>query len=342
MARHKSSGRRARRGKVIVLLAFALTAVVGFTALAADGGLLLEHRRQTQSAADVAAMAAAIDLFTNYNQNQGVDVGGTAAARAREAAAVQGFTDGVAGTSVQVNIPPLSGDHAGMAAHAEVIIDYPQPRYFSGIFGTAPTHVRGRAVARGRMTFGKNGILVLDPSVSEALKANGTGTISVVGADVIVNSNDPQAVGGDGSGAILVDTGGAFDLTGGIKANTTLIGTVNNNQQPTPDPLAYIPEPPLPSASLTVKGIQPTNPTAAPYLAALGLQAKNVNGQVYVLDPGRYDKMPNFNNGDVVILRQASDNSQQGVYYLNGCGFTSTGATVVMDPTGGTTGGLML
>jgi hypothetical protein len=44
----------------------------------------------------------------------------------------------------------------------------------------------------------------------------------------------------------------------------------------------------------------------------------------------------------VVILKQASANSQEGVYYLNGSGFTSTGATVVMDPTGATTGGIML
>src|SRR5437762_14142504 len=95
MARHESSGRRARRGNVIVLLAVALTAVVGFTALAADGGLLLEHRRQVQGAADVAAMAAAIDLYTNFNQNKGLDVNGTAVTRAKEAAAAQGFTDGV-------------------------------------------------------------------------------------------------------------------------------------------------------------------------------------------------------------------------------------------------------
>src|SRR5438045_1438289 len=97
MARHDPSGRRKRAGKVIALLALSLTGVVGYVAIAADGGLMLEHRRQVQGAADVASLAAAIDLYTNFRQNQGLDPGGTAAARAREAATAQGFTHGVAG-----------------------------------------------------------------------------------------------------------------------------------------------------------------------------------------------------------------------------------------------------
>jgi hypothetical protein len=334
------SSRRKRAGKVIVLLALSLVAVVGAVALAADGGLLLENRRQVQGAADTGAMAAAIDLYKNFNANQGLDPSGTAAARAREATAAAGFADGVNGVVVTVNIPPKTGEHVGEAGYVEVIVDYPQPRFFARIFGANPNHVAARTVARGRLTTGKVGILVLDLTLSESLKANGTGTITVSNADIIVNSSDPQATGGDGQGAILTDYGGAFQLTGGVKANTTLIGTVHYNQPPTPDPLAYIPEPTLPSQTLQAR--QANNPTAAPYLLALGLTAQAVTGQVYVLEPGRYDRLPNFTNGDVVILKQASANSQQGVYYLNGSGFTSTGATVVMDPTGATTGGLML
>jgi hypothetical protein len=341
MARH-AYARGQRRGKVIVMLALSLTAVVGYVALAADGGLLVEHRRQVQNASDMGAMAAAIDLYTNWRTNAGLDSSGSAAARAKEAVAAQGFVDGVSGVSVVVNIPPLSGPHTGEAGYAEVIVDYPQPRYFAGIFGSAPTHLRARAVARGRLTTGHNGILVLDLSVSESLKANGTGTVTVNNADIIVNSNDPQAVGGDGTGAILKDVGGAFQLTGGVKANATLVGTINYNQPPTPDPLAYLPEPPLPANAQTAKGVKPNSGSVATYLSALNLDPKSISGSVYVLDPGRYDKLPNFTNGDVVILRQASANSQEGVYYLNGSGFTSNGATVVMDPTGGTTGGVML
>jgi hypothetical protein len=337
------SSREPRSGKVLVLLAFSLIAVVGAVALAADGGLMLDNRRQVQSAADAAALAAAIDLFTNYQTNQGTDPQGTAAARAQEAASAQGFTNGVNGVSVQVNIPPQSGDHVGLAGHAEVIVNYPQPRYFGGVFGSSATNISARAVARGRLWRFQTGILVLDLTASESLKVNGTGSVYVNGADVIVNSTNSQAVGGDGQGTTLTDVGGAFDLSGGIKTNTNIAGTINYNRIPTPDPLAYLPEPSLPSVSISVKGMSPNSSAAQPYLQALNLTAKQVNGQVYVLDPGRYDNLPNFTNGDVVILKQASDNSsQQGVYYLNGSGFTTNGATVVMDPTGATTGGLML
>src|SRR5262249_25314502 len=82
------------------------------------------------------------------------------------------------------------------------------------------------------------------------------------------------------------------------------------------------------------------NPKVSGYVTALGIDPTTINGQVYVLDPGRYDKMPNFTSGDVVILKQASANSANGIYYLNDSGFTSTGATIRMDP--GTTGGVML
>src|SRR3954466_13810014 len=101
MPPHESSGRGKRRGKVIALLALSLTAVVASVALAADGGLLLEHRRQVQGAGDMASLAAAIDLYTNFRLNQGLDPKDSARDRAREAAAAQGFTHGVAGVTVE-------------------------------------------------------------------------------------------------------------------------------------------------------------------------------------------------------------------------------------------------
>ncbi len=49
---------RPQKGQTLVLFAFALIALVGFTALAADGGRLLSLRRKTKMAADAGAMAA--------------------------------------------------------------------------------------------------------------------------------------------------------------------------------------------------------------------------------------------------------------------------------------------
>src|SRR5262249_31596850 len=65
------------------------------------------------------------------------------------------------------------------------------------------------------------------------------------------------------------------------------------------------------------------------------------------LTPGRYTTLPNFAAGDTVILKQEFDstgtiniNNANGIYYLDGTGFTSTGANIIMDST--TSGGLMI
>jgi hypothetical protein len=338
--RRSSPGQVVRPGKVVVLAALFIIPIMGAVAVSVEGGLMLDHRRQLQAATDAAALAAAESLFSNYQSYKGADTNGSAATAAKASAAANGYNNDGTNSTVTVNVPPLSGDHVGQLGYAEVLIQYNQPRYFSRVFGSTSMPIKARAVARGMWAASRMGILVLDPSVSESLKANGGGTVQVANADLIVNSNDPGSVGSDGTGSIIKVTNATADLTGGLKSNTSIQGGIAWNQPPTPDPLAYLTPPPLPSTVLTATKYSANNATAKPYLQALGLQAKDVN-QVYILEPGRYDRMPNFGNGDVVILQEASYNNQKGVYYLNNSGFTSTGATIAMDPTGATTGGLM-
>ena len=47
------------RGQVLVLLVLALVGLLGFTALAIDGGMVYSDRRTAQNAADAAALAGA-------------------------------------------------------------------------------------------------------------------------------------------------------------------------------------------------------------------------------------------------------------------------------------------
>ena len=54
-----------------------------------------------------------------------------------------------------------------------------------------------------------------------------------------------------------------------------------------------------------------------------------------MLYSGRKPKSPTSPPGDVVILKQAS--VDDGIYYIDGGGFKSTGATITMD---GSTSGL--
>jgi hypothetical protein len=341
MVRARSSHRPAgRAGKIVVLVALALVPVVAFVAMGTDGGLLLDNRRHLQAAADSAALSAAGSLFENCVAYQGLDTpSGAAAAAARAASAGAGYTDGVNAT-VTVNIPPLTGDHVGVAGYAEVVIEYDQPRYFSGIFGSDTIPVKARAVARGRWSTFRDGILVLNLTQKLALKINGNGIVGSTGADVIVNSNDPSAIGSDGTNATISVSNGDLVTRGGVAPNTTLIGALVQTNTITPDPLAYLPQPTLPNAAQQANKVNPNSAGASTYLQAMAMTVPN-GGKMYVLSPGRYDSLPNFTSSDIVILQQASAGNG-GIYYLNGCGLTSTGATIVMDPTGQTTGGVML
>ena len=160
--------------------------------------------------------------------------------------------------------------------------------------------------------------MVLDPSAKDALIASGNGGLTVTGgsagtdgAAVIVNSNDMTAAAATGGGGL---TAPQFEITGDYTG--TLNGDVETGVPPSPDPLRNLPEP-----SVTEAGKMTTR--------NLG----NGNKE-YTLTPGYYNKLPNFNTGDVVILQQG------GIYSIDGGGFKSTGATIIMDPN--TSGGVMI
>jgi type II secretory pathway pseudopilin PulG len=311
-----------RRGTVVVLVAILLVVLLGILAIALDGGVLLDDRRRLQGVADAAAQAAANELFRNYptitsSSSSAADPGGTAAAAALASAAENGYPNGGA-VNVTVNIPPTSGPFTGQRGMAEVILTYQQPRFFSRIWGSTDLTVSARAVGRGLWKESKIGILVLDPTQQNSLDASGTGGVTVTGgASVIVDSNDPaSAARVTGGGGISAPD---FEITGG--ANGPLNGVVHTGQQPQPDPLRNLPVPAVPpDGTMTVVNLGQGN-------------------KQYTLTPGRYNNLPNFSAGDVVILKQASAGNG-GIYYLDGGGLKSTGATIIMDPL--TTGGVML
>ena len=52
--------RRSESGQVFVILVLVLLGLIGFTALAVDGGMVYSERRRAQNAADAGALAAAL------------------------------------------------------------------------------------------------------------------------------------------------------------------------------------------------------------------------------------------------------------------------------------------
>ncbi|MEN6449675.1 MAG: pilus assembly protein TadG-related protein [Thermoguttaceae bacterium] len=312
-----------RRGTVLVLVTVSLVAILGVLALVLDGGLLRDDHRRVQGACDAAALAAATELFINYpaivaSGYSDVDPGGKAAAAALASAAANGYSSGEGQAVVAVDIPPSSGPFVGRAGYVEVRITCRQQRVFSQVFGSGALPVTGRAVARGRWGGSGIGIIVLDPVAKSSLNASGSGGVTVRGgAGVIVDSNSGEAAVVTGGGGI---TAADFEITGSYAG--VLNGSVTTGVPASPDPLRYLPEPPAPpNGQMTV-----TN---------LGTGSKR-----YTLTPGRYTTLPNFQSGDEVVLQQASANGAGGIYYIDGGGLKSTGATITMDPN--TSGGVMI
>src|SRR4029450_4312907 len=177
--RQREQHRPSRRGAIVVLVAFCLTLVLAFVAIAIDGGGLLEQRRQAQATADAAALAAANSMFGKYSKEVRTAVHGSAAPAARAVAAANGYSNNGTNSIVTVQTSPqpyTDGPNQGLPlpkGYVEVTVQYNQPRYFSAIIGTGAIPVKARAVARGRWEPSMVGIHVLDLYAKGALNSVG-------------------------------------------------------------------------------------------------------------------------------------------------------------------------
>jgi hypothetical protein len=325
-----------RRGITIPAVALLLTGLLGVTALAIDGGVLVADRRHAQAAADAAALAAAIDLYGNYLSNLGADTGGAAATSATKTATDNGFTQGVNGTTVTVNIPPLSGPYKGLSGYAEVFITMQQKRYFSSIFGSGDMPVSVRAVAQGTRSPRNNGVIILDPTGSNDLSTTAAGDVTVLGGNMIVNSSDPKGGTISNTGNIeaenLYFTGNPGYGTSNAGKFIATDGQIYSSQAPTPDPLKNLPAPDMPV--LTFKNVNISNlptKTIAQGGAVPGWPDPNNLTNGWILPAGTY-------SGGIHISDNNSAHTytlQSGIFYFTGGGFTlSANAAVKSEPDG--------
>ena len=321
-----------RRGMVAPTVALLLVGLVGVTAITIDGGLLMADRRHAQAAADAAALAAAIDLFTNYTKNYGADTGGTAATSATKTATDNGFTDGVNGDKVTVNIPPKSGPFTKRPGYAEVLITMKQRRFFSAIFGSGDLSVAVRAVAVGTKSSKNNGVIILDPTGSNDCTATASGDITIKGGDLIVDSNDIKGGTTSNTGNVIADniyfTGNPGYYSSNSGRFEAVNGKIYSSQAPTPDPLKDLPPPDQPATvykNVNISGL-PKVGGAVP-----GWPDPNNLTNGWVLPAGTY-------SGGIHI----SDNNkahtytlQSGIFYFTGGGFTLSANAAVKNEADG-------
>jgi hypothetical protein len=256
---------------VAAQVALGFTALMAVLALLVDGGLVYAERRHAQATADAAALAAASDLYANWNTNVGTDPNGTAKTSALNVAYSNGYTNDGTTSAVTINISPANysgGPHAGTAlpaGYAEATVTWYQPRGLSAIWGTATIPISARAVARGvaasgtGTTSGPPGILLLKPS-GTALSGRGKAKVDVAdpsdytgtSASVSVNSTGPNAVAMTGSGRVSAPSIFVAQSGGSTSGLTASAGGVNTGATPFADPLSYLP---VPSTSNPPSGI---------------------------------------------------------------------------------------
>ena len=124
----KGSGRDQERGQILVLFTLAVVVIIGMVGLVLDGGSAFAQRRDEQSVADLAAVAGA----TAYLNTPGTAAAKAGAAEnaARAVATANGYTDGVDGTAVQVNVVGYS-----IFANVGVGLTGKHRNNFSGLVG---------------------------------------------------------------------------------------------------------------------------------------------------------------------------------------------------------------
>src|SRR5712671_5122554 len=116
--------RSSSAGQTTVVVAAALTVLLGCAGLAVDIGNLRNTRQRMQTAADSAAIAAVEGMQTDQWSQYG-----------QKDATSNGFKDGSNGVSVSITNPPASGAYKGNAQYVQVAISEPAPTYFLRVLG---------------------------------------------------------------------------------------------------------------------------------------------------------------------------------------------------------------
>jgi hypothetical protein len=241
-------------GQIMVLVTFAMISLIGFTALAIDGGQLYLERRRAQNAADQAAFAAALEKIQDGDWN--------AAGFAR--AADNGFdNDGVTNT-VTINNPPTSGAYSGDEKFIQVNIDSTPDTAFLQLIYTGPIAVHAGAVIRAEGSFFRsspmmgNAVVTIvncvesdGHSLSFAGGGNSGGIVTIDGG-IFINSTestgDDCALDPPNIGYGIVSDGpitsvGSHDYSEESMIQPVPINIGFNNGNPITDPLASVPEP---------------------------------------------------------------------------------------------------
>lgn len=196
------------KGQALILITFAMIGLVGFGALAIDGGRVLSDRRHAQNAADGAAYAAALA------SGKGQDL--TTAAQIR--ATSNGYDGGDMSDVTITAVNTASGVCPSTGKDITVTIVSDVPTSFARVLGRTLVQNTVTATARacdpinGAPFYG-NAIVSLRPT-GNGFDAHGTPDWFITGGGIFVNSNSASAATCGGSAGVNAPSVTAVGGTG--------------------------------------------------------------------------------------------------------------------------------
>jgi len=311
---------REEDGQTFVMTALCASVLIGFTGLALDVGIAYHAKRNLQTAADDAAIAAAL----NYQYV----VGGDPTAAAKAAA----LKNGVAGTYVSVNSSPTSGYHQGLGFF-EVKVIQPQNSFLAKMVGRSTFRVGARAVAG--VTPASACMYVLNTKDDDTFKVKGNATVTANNCGIQVNSTSSSSFCDQGSATIAspyVRLAGGQDIKSCGKApgSTVLSGYATQS-----DPFVKKTWPALSDCSSGNSDLITVSGSTAITNATSGL---NTTSKSFTLADGTSYKLTCFNNtssgGSPVVLDGSTTplvlgTAGQGQIFLFENGVTIKGSVTV-------------
>ncbi|HYU12126.1 MAG TPA: pilus assembly protein TadG-related protein [Stellaceae bacterium] len=348
-------------GSTAVIIALALSAIVGFAGLGTETASWYLTKRSMQGAADTAAATAAAELAASSSATIT-----QMRSAARSVASRYGFVNDTASTTVTVNHPPASGTYdacpsgfAGTDCYVEVIISQPQTALLSAVFMSSGPTITARAVALANKKAGDSGC-VLALSGASVVDIQLSGGVNLAFSNCALYDNSPLQ-----SGALTMSnnvslTASAAYIVGTPNQTTGLTTTDGTftGVNPAADPYASV-NLPVPHGNCDGGNNKLTNPNMSLSVTGDGTYVfcndveMNTNGgnPVLTLGPGTYifSKGANLKmtsgtlqaTGGVTLVFERADVTGQhpatnpGTVSING-----NASMNIVAPTSGSTAGL--
>lgn len=305
------------RGAVIVLMALALSVLIGFAGLGVETGLWYMIKRYNQSASDIGALSGAMEKAGGQPYSDICNL-------AKLAAQANGFTfasytcptssgacTSPASGKMCVNNPPQLGSYTANSSAVEVILARKQNSLFAGLFVPSVT-IDTRAVA-GLKAF--DTCMIALGTTGTDLTNSGNATLSLGDCSFISNSTDSKSITINGNVTI---TAGAIDTAGGDKIS----GSSNYISPPVTTGAAAAADPFAGKISYSLTGLTTQG-------------CISVTGGSTTLLPGLYGGACAGGSTPPISLSGGSTVLCSGVYYLNGED-TSKGEALVISGSGTT------